>query len=651
MNVIEALFITLGLDTTDFEKKNAGVMASLKKMGEASDKQTKLIAESGKKAANAFSLLKIEVLGALAAFGVSDGFKDFIEKNVQGQAALGRTATNLGMSARTLRDWGAIAEEMGGKADDAYGALQNINKGLAEIRSGMPSSFRDAALNWGVKVDLKSPEQTLLNIADRLAGIKDRSQAMLMANQLQVGGYFNELMLGRQELIRRRNEADLYTGNIDSPDAQHLQYQAALIRLRLENIEDKVLVKLGPMLEKLANKFADWLDGIDWDAVIAACKKWVQKLLDLVDSIGGWKTVIEILGATMAARLLSPILALSAGLVGMTAKMARLGIAADGLYLLFGPAAAALAAIAAFHVEGLGGPKRADGTYADEPPLSMVKPPPSNLDLLSAAQGKPSTFKGNSETAALLLAHHAYPDMDEDGLHALAKEITSGKVDPFKILPAAMFAVPAVPAAPAAPIAPTAAIAPVAETAPIAETPYADVDAKYRLPKGFMYHVEAVESGHNAYAVSPKGAEGPFQFTPETAKSYGLNEIDVFNKQKAAEKAGEYIAYLRDKFGGLREAMAAYNWGPGHLSKDIQDNGANWAAHLPAETRAYLNSLNLSGTLARVSQPAPNIDRSVSVTVQHLDIHNPGNAKDVAQNVGKALRQNNLIMGLNSGLA
>src|SRR6185312_14995947 len=103
MNVIEALFITLGLDTSDYEKKQKGVITSLTKMGETSDKQTKLIAESGKKAANTFSLLKVEVLGALAAFGMSTGFKSFIESNMSGQAALGRMSANLGMSTQSLQ--------------------------------------------------------------------------------------------------------------------------------------------------------------------------------------------------------------------------------------------------------------------------------------------------------------------------------------------------------------------------------------------------------------------------------------------------------------------------------------------------------------------------------------------------------------------
>src|SRR6185312_2567392 len=90
MNVIAALFLTLSLDTSDYDKKQKGVITSLTKMGEASDKQAKVIAESGKKAAQSFSMLKIEVLGALAAFGMGDGLKSFIESSMGGQAALGR---------------------------------------------------------------------------------------------------------------------------------------------------------------------------------------------------------------------------------------------------------------------------------------------------------------------------------------------------------------------------------------------------------------------------------------------------------------------------------------------------------------------------------------------------------------------------------
>lgn len=77
-----------------------------------------------------------------------------------------------------------------------------------------------------------------------------------------------------------------------------------------------------------------------------------------------------------------------------------------------------------------------------------------------------------------------------------------------------------------------------------------------------------------------------FQFMPSTAQGLG---IDPMNPQQAAEGAGKYLNQLLGQFGGDQaKAVAAYNWGPGNLQKDISAHGSNWMYYLPAETRQYI---------------------------------------------------------------
>lgn len=72
------------------------------------------------------------------------------------------------------------------------------------------------------------------------------------------------------------------------------------------------------------------------------------------------------------------------------------------------------------------------------------------------------------------------------------------------------------------------------------------------------------ESGFNPGAVSPTGAEGIAQFEPGTWSSWGhgspFNAGDAFNA---------YAAYmsslLKQEHGNLRDALAAYNAGPGDI--------------------------------------------------------------------------------------
>lgn len=100
------------------------------------------------------------------------------------------------------------------------------------------------------------------------------------------------------------------------------------------------------------------------------------------------------------------------------------------------------------------------------------------------------------------------------------------------------------------------------------------------LPPDFFARLIWKESLFRPDAVSPKGAEGIAQFIPSTAKLRGLN--NSFDALEALGKSAEYLDVLRDRFGNLGFAAAAYNAGEGGLSAFLS------TGNLPSETRAYV---------------------------------------------------------------
>jgi hypothetical protein len=101
------------------------------------------------------------------------------------------------------------------------------------------------------------------------------------------------------------------------------------------------------------------------------------------------------------------------------------------------------------------------------------------------------------------------------------------------------------------------------------------------LPVGFVTRVIWRESSFRAGVVSRAGAEGIAQFMPTTAQARGL--ADPFDPEQAIPKAARLLADLRQRFGNLGIAAAAYNAGEARVAQWLRGQGG-----LPAETRAYV---------------------------------------------------------------
>jgi len=104
--------------------------------------------------------------------------------------------------------------------------------------------------------------------------------------------------------------------------------------------------------------------------------------------------------------------------------------------------------------------------------------------------------------------------------------------------------------------------------------------AEQNLPPEYFARLIWRESLFQADAVSPKGAEGIAQFMPGTARLRGLaNSFDVV---QALDASSRYLNDLRNRFGNLGLAAAAYNAGEEGLSNFLVNE------RLPLETRDYV---------------------------------------------------------------
>jgi hypothetical protein len=106
------------------------------------------------------------------------------------------------------------------------------------------------------------------------------------------------------------------------------------------------------------------------------------------------------------------------------------------------------------------------------------------------------------------------------------------------------------------------------------------------LPVDFFARVIWQESGFRPDVIGPltrngERAEGIAQFMPGTAAERRL--FEPFNPVEALPKSGEFLAELRNQFGNLGLAAAAYNAGPQRVREFVAGSRG-----LPAQTRDYV---------------------------------------------------------------
>jgi soluble lytic murein transglycosylase-like protein len=116
---------------------------------------------------------------------------------------------------------------------------------------------------------------------------------------------------------------------------------------------------------------------------------------------------------------------------------------------------------------------------------------------------------------------------------------------------------------------------------------------QYGVDPALIKAIVANESGFDANATSPTGAQGLMQLEPDTAASLGVD--NAYDPAQNISGGTRYIRSLLERFNGdVRLAVAAYNAGPGAVEK--------YGGVPPyAETQAYVR--NVLGDYAKYRSP------------------------------------------------
>lgn len=569
--VIDALLITLGLDTSDFRKGQKDVSDDLKKQREDAKKTAKEMAEQGKKAAAFFGSIKTELLALTGVTVTAGGLISFVKSTTSGLMDLSIQSKALGLSARELDGWSKSAEAAGSSAEKISASLQGFQGAIQGARVGDYSSsiFGGLAqLNaltgqnfdvWGQ--DASSLAKTSL---DALRKISDPN----LRRQVGLSLGFDDATLQRNQEGKFLPDVDRLTkssGITDASTKGAKEFTAAWAELgqNLDTVKNQIYEGLIPTIRDLNGLLKEWSSGnVKSSSFFKELKKDINDITGI--DLGDWKLSDDLKNLkdnfSMLGRTISYLVnALNEVNNGNFSK------AADELKKAwYGTEDGKPTGNDALP----GVTDNAKSTYED----STYKKYNDILNkyLPEWLGGAPSSKKREQD-------EKSYWDTTKGLLSKIADAIVTPagaasmepNVDGYQ---------PNVPLnAQAAKLGEKGRAFLQAMTGEFGE-----LEGKYGLPAGLLSSVAATESGGDPYAESKAEAKGLFQFMPGTAKDMGLKGRDVYDPHKSAEAAAKYLRWLMDATGGdLEKALASYNWGLGNVQKKGMDN-------LPSETRNYV---------------------------------------------------------------
>ncbi|OSB69470.1 lytic transglycosylase domain-containing protein [Klebsiella pneumoniae] len=576
--VIDALLITLGLDTSDFRKGQKDVSDDLKKQREDAKKTAKEMAEQGKKAAAFFSSIKTELLALTGVTVTAGGLMSFVKSTTSGLMELSIQAKSLGMTAKELDGVGKAAEAAGSSVEKISAALQGFQNAKQLAKVGVyDTPVQEAAIrlnslthdSFNIRDD--SAQTTFRKILDSARKVTDPD---IRRQILQ--------LVGIDDAINQRNQEGQFL-----PDVDRLTKSSGITDASTKGAKEftAAWAELNQSLETTKNQFYTFLIPYvrDFNVVLRDLSNWMKshpeemkqkvdaffgaiesgaKMADkAAQAVGGWENAIKIIiGASVGGKLLFFLANLSKALLVLT------GITLPGW----------LVAASAVGV----------GAYQNISNAATKEDHTDSLWESIKQRWSAGGWYNNQQNMQAVSPEQRKKDQDERSFWESTKNLLSQAVNALISPAGAASMQPNIVGGyqPNVPLNAQAARLGAKGKAFLQAMAgeFGTLEGKYGLPAGLLSSVAATESGGDPYAVSPKGAKGPFQFMDGTARDLGLKGMDVYDPHKSSDAAARYLRFLLDATGGdLEKTLASYNWGLGNVQKKGMDN-------LPSETRNYV---------------------------------------------------------------
>lgn len=265
--MIDALVVSLSLDAAGFMKSQAAARAAVKGMSSEERAAAKDAEEFTKRRSEGYRKLAGTVLGLYAVFTGGQSIAQFTRSITESDAATGRLAKNLNMSANSLASWEDAAKQTGGSAGGVDGSFRSLSNSLQQFAMTGESSVIPYFRQLGIALSdshgkMRPLDDLMLDISSKLQGMDPARAQAFGANFGFDEGTINLLMQGPgavRAMIAQQKALGEVTDE-QSKRAQALQKSWDNLDHRFHTFGRNVVEGVTPALQHLFDTFGDFLD-------------------------------------------------------------------------------------------------------------------------------------------------------------------------------------------------------------------------------------------------------------------------------------------------------------------------------------------------------------------------------------------------------
>lgn len=261
-NVIDSLVVELALDARKLNEQTRQALDQFNQTKEAIKSQGDQIEAQGKRMLNLFGDFKRVALGVSALFLGGMGIKEFATHMFNLEAATGRVARTMDVSAAELSIWQGAAQRMGNTSEGITGTLQGLSSEMNKFMLTGQTSMLGPLTQLGVSLfrangQLKTSTELFRDITKAIEGMDPaRARAMLTLLGFDQGA-INMAIEGQAKLAKTLDETAkaLHGGFTDDDVRRAQEYQAALrdVEQSASTLGRTLLTFVAPALVTIAN--------------------------------------------------------------------------------------------------------------------------------------------------------------------------------------------------------------------------------------------------------------------------------------------------------------------------------------------------------------------------------------------------------------